>query len=338
MVRNRAGKLAALLTAAGILAFGAAFGLQHEAPQQADEPASLAFRSDGPDVDGDHRPDYVRADGVGVDVIAATGIRLLAFETPVLQGYQLMHLGGEYPALFVQTAPLEWAAFTYDPGIGMMRMIAWPDGRQRGYGHLTPDGALEQTVVGSGGARPLLSQYRLEGAHLQVAATAYQPLLKQRATPSEALAAAVEAVAYGLKDEVKVHFADPAQAEAFYSHLKRAVPAGAVLVAQADEVNAGAEHGHRVPVKVWVSTHATVVGLEGEAEFTVAGGGARIRSVALRPVKLAVNSWAQAVALVKGRGGADAQPSGAPFYGLFRLEAAGRSFAVDARTGEVETE
>lgn len=337
--KQRAVLCAGLLVTGGALLAGALHAAWQDAQPLEDQPATVAFRTGGPDVDGDGRPDYVRADGAGVDVVAATGTRLLAYGTPVLRGYQLIPLGGEYPMLFVQTAVGEWAGFTYDPGAGLMRLVTWPDGRQRGYGSLTPEGALVQAVAGGGsGARSMVSQFRLEGLHLQAAGTAYQPVLAVRSTPSEALSAAVEAVGYGLREELRVHFAEPEQAESFYRRLRAVVPSGAVLMAQADEVNAGAQHGHRVPVTIWVSTHETVVGLQGEAQFAVTGEGARIQYAGLGPVPLKVDSWEKAAALVKAHSGTAAHPTGAPFYGIFRLEAGGKQFAVEARTGEVESE
>ncbi|HYG57340.1 MAG TPA: hypothetical protein VD902_04675, partial [Symbiobacteriaceae bacterium] len=106
--KHVAGLATALFVVASIAAVGLVTGLWSGAPPresgvEADQTASVAFRGGGPDLDGDGRPDSIRAGQDGLQVVSATGGRLLNFEASVLAGYQVASLGGEYPVLFIQT-------------------------------------------------------------------------------------------------------------------------------------------------------------------------------------------------------------------------------------------
>ncbi len=142
--------------------------------------------------------------------------------------------------------------------------------------------------------------------------------------PSQALVQMVEAAALG-------------QASPFLKELAGQLPAGAVLVAGADEVDAGAEAGHTVPVSVWVSGPERVAGLVGTARFEAAGGGFRVRELDLKLIPLKVESWGQAHTAAR-RLAAGARRGDSPFYGRFRFTDGARLLAVDALSGAVEEE
>lgn len=340
---------ATVLTVGSLLALSITLRLLAGPPAAAPEAGRSGFGT-APDLDGDERPDHIDLTSTHLTVTSGGGTKLLLYDGTVLPDYRVVRLGGEHPVLFVPTAPDEWAAFTYNPGHGLLEMLPWPDGRMRGYGELTPAGGLRQTVAGFGGGagvRSRLMRLALDQGRLDEVSTAFEPLRQARSTPAEALAAAVEAAALGLEEELGIHFPDPEEARAFYGSLRGKLPrGGAVRVAQADEVNAGAEHGHQVPVTVWVSGENAVAGLRGEAEFASSPGGVQIRRIVLAPVKLKVASWAKA-AEVAGAAGAVAEAAGAgdtlrradvPFYGVFRFEAGGRRWGVDAVSGQTERE
>lgn len=302
------------------------------------EPARLAFGS-SPDLNGDSRPDSIRRNGDTLTVTAGQGDDLLRFEAPGLLDYQVARLEGEYPVLFIQTAPGEWAAFTYSPGAGLLQAVTWPDGAMRGYGGLTEDGALSQAVVGSG-LRTRVVRMRLSRFQLENVETVWRPISEARRTPADALAAAVEAAALGLKAEMAVHFPDPAQAAAFYAKWHGTLPPGRALVAMADEVDAGAIHGHKVPVTVWVAGETGVAGIRGEAEFASGPGGVQIMQANLEAIPLQVRSWDEAGKRLKAArpGAGPVQRAQAPFYGTFRFVAGDRRYGVNAATGEVADE
>jgi hypothetical protein len=326
---------ATVLTVGGLLALSLTLRMLAGPPAAAPE-AGRSGLGAGPDLDGDERPDHIDLTPTRLTVTSGAGGELLLYEGLVLPGYQVVQLGGEYPVLFVSTARDEWAAFTYKPGHGLLEPVPWPDGKLRGYGELTPAGGLRQA-----GVRSRLMLLTLDEHRLQEVSTALEPLRAPRPTPAEALAAAVEAAALGLEEELSVHFPDPEEARAFGTSLRGKLPrAGAVRVAHADEVNAGAEHGHRVPVTVWVSGENAVAGFRGEAEFASAPGGVQIRRIALAPVKLKVGSWTEATRrAASGAGAGDPlRRADAPFYGVFRFEAGGHRWSVDAVTGRAERE
>lgn len=154
--------------------------------------------------------------------------------------------------------------------------------------------------------------------------------------PAEILAAAVSALAGGGRADLGRLFGDRAVLERFRSTVAHGLPSGGVArVARSDDLNAGAENGHRVPVEIWVENGLEAAALAGEISFTRDGGGFRISAVQLEPVPLAVTSWQQAAA-VAGTPGAIPRP--VPFLGHFRLRDGERRLAVDARTGQVEDE
>ncbi|MDF2630196.1 MAG: hypothetical protein K0R39_4027 [Symbiobacteriaceae bacterium] len=332
---------AAVLTVGGLLALSLTFRLLAGPPAAAPEPGRAGAQA-GPDLDGDDRPDHIDLTSTGLTVTSGTGAKLLIYDGTLLPGHRVTQLGGAYPVLFVPTGREEWAAFTYNPGHGLLEMVTWPDGGLRGYGELTPAGGLRHPVVGAGsGARTRLMRLTLDHLRLDEVSTAFEPLREARSTPAEALAAAFEAATLGLDDELGVHFPDPEVARAFAASLRGKLPrGGAVRVAQADEVNAGAEHGHLVPVTVWVSGAEAVAGFTGEAEFASGPGGVQIRRIALEPVALKVTSWAEAVRRAQAAAGTGPLPrrADAPFYGVFRFEAGGKRWGVDAVTGQAERE
>lgn len=339
----------AVLTVGALLALSLTLRLLGGPPAAAPEAGRSGFDL-APDLNGDERPDHIDLTSTSLTVTSGTGGKLLRYEGTVLPDYRVVPLGGEHPVLFVATAPEEWAAFTFNPGLGLLEMLPWPDGRMRGYGELTPAAGLRQTVAGFGGGaglRTRLMVLTLDQGRLEEVSTAFEPLREARSTPAGALAAAVEAAALGLEEELSVHFPDPEEARSFQASLRGKLPrGGAVRVAREDEVNAGAEHGHRVPVVVWVSGANAVAGFHGEAEFASSPGGVQIRRIALAPIRLKVDSWAKA-AQAAGAAGAVAAGAGAgealrradvPFYGVFRFEAAGRRWGVDAVSGRAEQE
>lgn len=324
---------AVVMTAGCLLALSIFVRSWLQEPATSPEAHQPAFGA-GPDFDNDGRPDRVAVSTDGVTVTSAAGGQLLVYKGTVLPGHQVLRLGGEYPVLFVQTARGEYAGFAYDPGKGLLQVLTWPGGGQRGYGELTASGALRQPVVGAS-VRTREVALALDKLRLTEAGVVWSPYSAPRATPADALAAAVESVVLGLEQELKVHFPDADVARSFWMQWNGKLPAGGVVrVAQADDVNAGAEHGHLVPVTVWVSGKAAVAGLKGQAEFASAPGGVVIRRLSLTNVPLKVTSWSQAATLA----GAGAKPSDSPFYGVFRFVAAQKRWAVDAVTGRVENE
>ncbi len=303
-----------------------------------DIPSRVAFMS-GPDLDGDGWADTVRHGPGGLTVTAATGAVLLRLQSPVSGGVQVVNLGGEYPVLFAEVEPGEYAAFAFAPGTGLLQAVTWPDGQMRGHGELTPDGALHQRLAG-GTVRRRTLLLALEKLRLRAVRTVTEPLTRAPARPSETLAAAVEAAALGLRSEMVVHFAEEADGMAFYRRWHGSLPAGTARVALAGDVDAGAVHGHQVPITVWVTGPDNVAGLRGEVAFVPPdpGSPARIRHLSLEPVPLQVDSWAEAKRRLR-----EVRPwlglihrAESPFYGRFRLEAHGYRYTVDAVTGEVE--
>lgn len=157
-----------------------------------------------------------------------------------------------------------------------------------------------------------------------------------RNRPAEVLAEAVSRLADGDKAGLERLFSGSAARERFAAALAGQLPPGAAArVARADDLNAGAENGHRVPVEVWVDNGREVAGLSGEVAFVQDGGAFLISSVELKPIPLRVTSWVQAV---RETGAPGATPRPVPFLGRFRLQAGERRFSVEARTGEVEAE
>ncbi|HWI53712.1 MAG TPA: hypothetical protein VNT01_16365 [Symbiobacteriaceae bacterium] len=328
--RHFAALAATVLTIGSLLALSIFLRTYLREPVPRPEAHQPAFGS-GPDLDGDGRTDLIAVAASGVTVTAATGGKLLDYAGPVLSGYQVSRLGGEYPVLFVRLAEAQYVGFAFDPGKGIMQMVTWPGGQLHGFGELTAGGELRRSVVGGATLRQQVVHLSLDKLRLEESGSRYEPLASPLPTPAEALTAAVEAAVLGLESELSVHFPDRAVARAFYDRWHGKLPAGgAVRVAQADDVNAGAMHGHRVPVTVWVSGKEAVAGLQGEAEFVSGPGGVQILRIELDALPLKVGSWAEAARLAGA--GAGAKPVAAPFYGLFRFE----GWTVDARTGKVE--
>lgn len=348
--KQMAGLLSAGVVMAGVAAAALLFGPKPGAPAEPapdlpksaavneQEPASVAFSS-GPDLNGDGRPDTLSVTGAGVRAIASGGGTLLDFGVPVLpETWLAIQLESTYPVLFVQTAQDEHAAFAFAPGEGVLKLLAWPDGGLRGYGELSADGSLKPPA-GDGGHRPAI-HLRLDQDHLAYASAAFTPLRAVRPRPSQVLAAAVEAAATRLGEELQLHVSDPALADAFLKQWAGELPPGTARVANADDVDAGAENGHRVPVTVWVSDGMKVAGLEGEASFETAPAGYRIQSLRMAAIPLKVSTRAEALRRLKAArpGLRDAVPANLPFYGTYRFQAGGRQYAVNAATGEVEDE
>lgn len=317
-------------------------GPRRATPAPSPEPgtAAPAFAT-RPDLDGDGAPDRVEASMQGLTVFSGkTGARLLAFPAPIHGEVQVARLGGAYPVLFAPTAPDEYAAFTYDPGTGVMSAVTWPDGRMRGYGELTRDGSLKEAVV-AGATRSRVVGLALDKLRLEPVTSVYQPLTESRKTPSAALQAAVEAVVLDLRDELPTHIPDADVADKLYKDWHGKLPAGKVVVAQADEVDAGAEHGHTIPVTVWIAGEREVVGLKGDAAFVSGPTGVQIRQLSLSAIPLKVRTWNDAAkAIMTRRQGSATQLERAPvpFYGRFRFVAGDQRYAVDAATGAVEDE
>lgn len=154
--------------------------------------------------------------------------------------------------------------------------------------------------------------------------------------PDEVLAAAVSRLAKGDEPGLQSLFADGAVRQRFAEAAGGLLPPGsAARVARADDLNAGAENGHRVPVEVWAENGREVMGLSGEVAFVRKGDAFRIASLEVRPIPLRVRTWAQAAQMADSPG---ASPRPVPFLGRFRLQDGERRLAVDARTGEVEEE
>lgn len=154
--------------------------------------------------------------------------------------------------------------------------------------------------------------------------------------PAEVLAEAVSRLAQGDRAGLASLFSDGAVRQRFVAAAAGHLPFGSVArVSRADDLNAGAENGHRVPVEVWAENGLEVTGLAGEVSFAREGGAFRISSLELKPVPLRATTWAQAASLAEAPG---AIPRAVPFLGHFRLQHGERRLAVDARTGEVEEE
>lgn len=153
--------------------------------------------------------------------------------------------------------------------------------------------------------------------------------------PSEALSRAVERVARGALPEP--YFLDQALAAKFLERWQGRLIEGRVRVAMADQFDAGAENGHRVPVSLWIDSDSRVMGLTGEATFEPTPGGLKLRQLHLEPVPLAVPTWAEAAARVRRADPIGGEPTrtDAPFYGLFRFSQQDGRYAVSAQTGEV---
>lgn len=233
------------------------------------------------DLDGDGRPDLVQLDAQGLRVISSTGERLLAFEAAVTGPVQIVPLGGPHPVLFAQTGPGEYAAFAFHPARGLLQAIPWPGGRMREHGAITAEGVWHEAPIRPS-SRPYVSQLRLEKSRL--VSLKREPVLftEPRPTPAEALAAAVEAAALGLKAEIPLHFSTAGTGQLFYTQWNGKVPPGTVQVVEPDDVNAGAENGHLIPVTIWVTGEKQVVVLSGEARFSPAPRGYQIREVRLK--------------------------------------------------------
>jgi len=160
-------------------------------------------------------------------------------------------------------------------------------------------------------------------------------MVGSRATPSGTLAAVIANLTSDRADRIRDLFAAPASADAFVQQWQGQLPRGEVRVSLADQVDAGAEAGHVVPVEVWVAGPQDVAGLRGEARFVAMPGGPRIQDLKLAHIALKVTTWSAAAAQLPGT---DARPASSPFYGRFRFAAGTRRFAVDARTGTTEEE
>lgn len=306
-----------------------------EAPRGPEE-ASVAFQS-GPDLDGDGKPEAVHYGSEGLQVVGGSHTPLLDFPEPVA-AYTVARLGGEYPVLFAKTAGDEYAAFAFAPGRGLLQILTWPDGQLRGHGQLTPEGELIRTVT-TGGA-PHQERVKLQVRQLALEPAPAVPVdAPARSGPSAALAAAVEAVAAG---RAPAPFADPGGAEQFRRLWQGALPAGGrALIAQADDVDAGAENGHTVPVVIWVAGEQGVGGLQGTASFAQDSHGTwQVQTADLHTLKLTVRSWTEAAQHLRTQRASvtEVKRATAPFYGGFRFDTSQGRFVVDAITGRVESE
>ena len=347
-----AGVLAAVTVIAAVLVVALVYGPgARPAPMQVppadaaaerQEDASVAFQS-APDLDGDGKPDAVHHGSEGLQVVGGNHTPLLDFPTPVLS-YTVARLGGEYPVLFAQTATDEYAAFAFAPGRGLLQILTWPDGQLRGHGALTPDGELVRTVATGGRTHEERVKLQLRQLALETAPSASTPAAalkppSARSRPSAALAAAVQAVAAG---QAPAPFASAGGAEEFRRQWQGALPRdGKALVAQADDVDAGAENGHTVPVVVWVAGDLGVTGLQGSAAFEPGAGGAwQVRQADLHPLTLTVRSWAEAAERLRTVRAAvtGLKRAPVPFYGGFRFDTDQGRFVVDAISGRVEDE
>lgn len=156
--------------------------------------------------------------------------------------------------------------------------------------------------------------------------------------PSEAVIRTVELVARGSMPSH--YFAAPQAADQFQERWQGGLIEGKVLMAQADEFDAGAENGHRVPVQLWLDSGSRVMGLAGQAAFEPGKGGLKIRELQLAPQTLQVESWAAAKERLRRAYPAVPEPvaATAPFYGLFRFSLGDGRYAVDAQSGRVVRE
>jgi|GEM_PF-5556539 len=306
------------------------------------KPAGTSAAADtaGPDLDADGKADAIRAGSGGLYVSTPKGNNLLVFETPVQPEVQVIDLGGGYPVLFAQTAGGENVAFAFAPGKGLMQALTWPDGGQRGLGAITADGKLRQAVAGSSGTRFRLTRLYLDKLQLKDGGVSHEPLAEPRDRPSAALAAAVEAVSLSLTAEMPVHFTSATGGEAFYARWHGKLPPGSVQVERADDVDAGAENGHTVPVILWVAGPTGAACLKGTATFEAGDGKVVIRQASLEQVTLKVASWEEATRKLTTAYPAlhSPKPAATPFYGRYRFGSGGARYAVDALTGKVEAE
>lgn len=325
---------------AAVVSVGAAWAIRPRSAPVPDPaamdpgPAQVAFVQ-GSDLDGDGRADGVQWTETGLLVTDGSGSTLLRYEGPIVSKPITARPGGDTPVLFAETAKGEYAAFAFNPGKGVLQAMVWPDGRMRGYGELSADGSLKETMVGST-VRVRSVELRADRLRLIAGRIRYEPRTTPGSTPSEALTAAIEAAALDLASEMALHFEKPESGEAFLSAWKGKLPVGTVRVAHADEVNAGGEFGHVVPVSVWIAGATEVAGLRGEASFTPASGGFRVRALRLDLLPLKIRSYQQATQLVADP--EPVKPADVPFYGQFRLTAGERRYSVDALTGRVERE
>jgi hypothetical protein len=162
-----------------------------------------------------------------------------------------------------------------------------------------------------------------------------RPIPRPAATPAGALASAVQMAAERRRDGVDLYFADAGTAGRFFDQWATRLPRGTVRVARADEVNAGGENGHRIPVEVWLEG-ARVVGLRGEAQFVMGPQGARIAHLELQAIPLSIPTREDAARLLRSRLSTPVTPVTGPFYGRYRFAGAGRTYDVDAATGVVD--
>lgn len=170
------------------------------------------------------------------------------------------------------------------------------------------------------------------------AATIPPTAMRVATPPSEVVARAVERAARGALPEP--YFADRPEAARFLSRWQGRLVEGRALVAQADQFDVGAEHGHRVPITLWLDSGSRVMGLSGEAAFEPGPEGLRLQTLQLEQIPLALNTWAEAAWRVRQAHPAQGEPVGAtaPFHGLFRFRLGSDGYAVDARTGEMIVE
>lgn len=152
--------------------------------------------------------------------------------------------------------------------------------------------------------------------------------------PSQVLARAISELAVGDRDRFRTRFSRPDEAERILADLTGLkLPAGPVNVAMADDLDAGAENGHRVPVTIWIDGAETTAGLRGEVSFQSEAGHFKLARLRLSPLPLAVRTWSEAARQI-GRPGL--VRSGAPFYGRYRFVGGPERWSVDALTGDVD--
>lgn len=156
--------------------------------------------------------------------------------------------------------------------------------------------------------------------------------------PSETLVRALERTARGL---IPVpYFVDSNAADRFLAHWEDQLVEGKAQVESADDLDAGAIHGHVVPVTLWLDGGSRVMGLTGTVGFEPTGNGPRIRQLDLRTLPLAIPTWERATRRLRQAGHREGPVfrGVAPFFGRFHFSLGGQRYAVDARTGEVTTE
>jgi hypothetical protein len=289
------------------------------------------------DLDGDGHPDQLIQTSNSLLVRTQKGETILQWDALPIRPVTAAQLGGNFPVLFAETGPDDYTAFSYRPGLGNMQVVAWPDGQMSGHGRLRPDGTLLESATRAG-ERDRILTLTLDQAQLRVARVEQVPLTATQPTPSAELATAVEAAMFGLTAEMPIHFPDPAVGRAFYDAWHGKLPLGRVRTAQADEVDAGAEHGHLVPAAVWVAGADQVAGISGHVSFVAGPNGIQIRHIEMDPIRLAVKTWHDATRRVTERypNAHPLQPSPAPFYGVFRFVSGTTLYTVDGETGLVE--